>query len=218
MDGITTSKLYNGSFTPYETITGMKPRCPIDAVLSSPSSLKRISTEEYVCKLVDYIKQVHQFVESQHERVREETQKAKLRELGSGESLNVGDFCYVRRPAEPSVSRRLQSKNFDSVFQVVEKHGEGPAAKAYTLSDLRGKRSNLGFSQPVASERLTPVELLPLLQPTEETRTRLTLASGSSFRDATIINQSLDGKVYVRYDDNGAEECLDLSRASYRWI
>ena len=71
------------------------------------------------------------------------------------------------------VSARLQSPNFDDIYQIVEVHGDGSEAKAYTLSDLVGNRDNLGFSQPVASDRLTPVELLPLAPESEDVHTRL---------------------------------------------
>ena len=74
------------------------------------------------------------------------SQRAKYRELGPGGSLSVGGYCYVKRAATQEVSRRFQSPIFDQVFQVVETHGDGPDAKAYTLCDLSGSRENLGFT------------------------------------------------------------------------
>ena len=56
----TTTKLFNGSYSPYEVITGMKPRSPIDAILTMPGTVKRVSVDEYVSDLVKYLKEVHE--------------------------------------------------------------------------------------------------------------------------------------------------------------
>ena len=61
------------------------------------------------------------------------------------------------------VPERFLLPHFDQVFQVYDKLGEGPEANAYILSDLKGNTQNLGFAQPVAYDRLTPAELLPLV-------------------------------------------------------
>ena len=115
---------------------------------------------------------------------------------------------------------RLQEKNFDDIFVVVEKHGEGSLAKAYTLSDLSGRRHNLGFSQPVAAHRLTPVELMPLSHPDESAPTRVCFNRLGVQRYATIVSQTVDGLVNVQYDDDpvGHTVTVDLTRESYNWL
>ena len=113
---------------------------------------------------------------------------------------------------------RLQSKNHDEVFQIVEVHGDGPEAKSYTLSDLSGKRDHLGFAQPVTLDRLTPVEMLPLAHASDEDRTRLAVYVGNESREGTITAQSLDGKVYVRFDGDSEDSCVDLATAKYQWL
>ncbi len=124
----------------------------------------------------------------------------------------------MRRPYQAEVSERLQSKNFDEVFQVVEVHGVGDQAKAYTLSDLRGQREGLGFTQPIAAARLTPVELLPLTQESADAPTRILISDRGRNREATIKAQCVDGKVYIQYDDEEIEHVVDLSSLIYRWI
>ena len=150
--------------------------------------------------------------------IRDNSQRAKYRELGAGVSLSVGDYCLVRKAPEPGVSTRFQAPTFDRAFQVVEAHGTGQDAKAFTLSDLSGSRENLGFTQPVALERLVPIELLPLAQPEDDQATRITVHRAGSERRATIKGQTTDGKVYVQYDDSDDERCVDLSTLKYRWI
>ena len=131
----TTVKIYNSNFTPYEIITGMKPRTPIEYIATGPDVL-RIEQNAYVRQLVEWVRHVHEVVGAEHKRVRENQQQVQYRNLGPGVSLNVGDYCFVRKPPDRDASVRLQEKNFDNIFVVVEKHGEGSFAKAYTLSDL----------------------------------------------------------------------------------
>ena len=85
----------------------------------------------------------------------------------------MGDYCLVKKALEQGVSTRFQVPTFDQVFQVVESHGIDQDAKAYTLSDLSGSRENLGFTQPVALDRLIPIELLPLAQTDVDQATRI---------------------------------------------
>ena len=213
-----TCKLFNGSYTPYEIITGMKPRSPIDCLLASPSGIERASVDKYVSDLVAYLKKVHQYVDAKHEEVRENSQRAKYRELGPGGALSVGDYCFVKKAPVEGVSRRFQSPTFDNVFQVAEALGSGTDAKAYILSDLSGSRENLGFAQPVALDRLIPVELLPMAAPDSDQNTRILVHDGGQSRTATIVAQAMDGRVYIKYDDSETEICVNLSSLNYQWL
>ena len=104
------------------------------------------------------------------------------------------------------------------MFQVVETHGDGVEAKAYTLSNLKGRRDNLGFEQPVAAERLISVDILPMAQEINGDRARVSISDRGRDRDATVKSQTLDGKVYIQYDDEEIEHCIDLSLSKYRWL
>jgi len=214
----TSAKLYNAQYTPYEIITGLKPRSPIDAVLSMNVAPERVSYSKYVADLVRYLKEVHKHVDAQHERIRDQGNRAKLRVFGVGQYLSVGDYCLVQRPLTPGVSARLQQKNYAEIYQVMEVHGDGDEAKAYTVSDLHGNREDLGFTQPVAADRLTPVDLLPLLPPSEEQLSRILLSINGVDRAGTVVSQCVDGRVNIRFDHDGSESCYDLSTARYHWI
>ena len=87
----TSSKLFNGVYTPYEVITGLKPRSPIDAVFFLNVAPERVTASQYVADLVKYLKQVHKHVDAQHELVRDNAERAKLRELGTGAYLSVDE-------------------------------------------------------------------------------------------------------------------------------
>ena len=205
-------------YTPYEIITGMKPRSPIDCLLSDGSVLERTRVDKYVAELVDYLRKVHKYVDEQHSLVREKTQRAKYRELGAGHSLALGDYVMVQRAPEVGVSKRFQRPTFDQVFQVVEVHGDGQNAKAYTVSDLAGSREDLGFGQPVALDRLVPVEMLPLAHADGDQPTRILLRDRGRDRPATIQAQSMDGRVYWQYDDEEIQHCVDLASMKYQWL
>ena len=99
-----------------------------------------------------------------------------------------------------------------------EDHGDGSEAQAYTVSDLKGQREDLGFTQPVASDRLTLIDLLLLMAPSEETPTRILLNVRGEDRSGTVVNQYVDGRVKIRFDHDGSEEFYDLSQAKYKWI
>ena len=52
----TTTKLFNGHFIPYECITGMKPRSPIDALVASGAVVEKITHDRYVKDLIVYLR------------------------------------------------------------------------------------------------------------------------------------------------------------------
>ena len=195
----------------------MKPRSPIDAVFSTNVDAQRVATDVYVTDLVRYLKRVHKFVDEQHALVRENRQRAELRANGPGEGLVVGDHCLVRKQPIPGLSGRFQAPTFDLVFQVVEVHGDGGEAKAYTLCDFTGRRDHLGFTPPVAYDRLIPIEMQPLAAPSEDSPTRIAINDAGVERLGTVTKQVLNGQVYIKYDDANEEVCCDLTTKRYRW-
>ena len=214
----TTAKTFNGNLTPYELVTGLQPRTPVDYLLSQPSALVQVPQTEYLRDLCNYLREIHKFVDEHHSRVREDEQRRSYRLLGPGVELSIGDYVMVKRPPEAGTSQRLQSRHLDDVYQVVEKHGDGPDAKTVTLSDLRGNRDSLGFSQPIAIDRLTPVEMFPLAPTSEEDRTRILIYLGNESKSGTVTAQCLDGKVYVRFDGSEEDVLVDLVTAKYQWL
>ena len=137
---------------------------------------------------MDYLKYVHKHVDEGCQAARESRERAKFREHGIGEHLQEGEYCLVQNPPEKNLSMRFQQKHYDEVFQVVTVHGEGSAAKTYTLCNSQGQRDNLGFVQHVAAERLTPVEVLPMSAPAEDVNTRIPLQQAGVRKEGTIVS------------------------------
>ena len=207
-------KLFNGNCAPYEIIIGMRPRSPIGPLLASSTGVFRQSCDRYVNDLCEYPRKVHKQVAGEHTRIREDSQRRKYRELGSDGYLVVGDYVMLKKEPEKGVSARFQDKAFDLVLQVVESHDEGPDARAYALIYLVGNRYGLGFSQPAHLDQLIPIEMLPLSQPEGDARTRLVVQrNGQPDRSAAIVAQTIDGKVYIKYDDESTGgQYVDLSK------
>ena len=50
----TTTKIVNSHYTPYEIITGLKPRQPTDALYAQPAAVNKIDHASYVAQLIRY--------------------------------------------------------------------------------------------------------------------------------------------------------------------
>jgi hypothetical protein len=169
---------------------------------------------------VKYLKSVHQQVTDYNRKVKEDTQDAKYRQLGFGVHLKVGDFVLVRCEPEKGTSRRMQRKHHPGIFQVVHVMGNAtdPDAKSYTVSNLVGQTDGLGFQQPVPLERLTPIEVQPLIHPSEDSPTRLAISHRGEEKTGTVQAQAIDGNVYILFDGDSEPTCIDLTQMQYRWI
>ena len=216
----TTTKLFNGYYTPYECVTGLKPRSPIDALVSTDAVVKQVTKSDYVKELVRYLKEVHSYVDEQHQREREKRERAKLRELGEGEIVRQGDYVLLKvNHHESGVSARFQHKNHEEIFQIKEIVGSSlEDAKAYILQNLAGS-TDIGHLQPVAREHLTPVEITPLLQTSGDARTRLLIdVTGHGTEEASIVSLFLDGKVLIQTKENSEQHIVDLTEFDYQWL
>ena len=106
------------------------------------------------------------------------------------------------------------------MFQIVECFGDEDSAKVYGVSDLYGNREGLGFTQPVSVERLTPVNLLPLVHESGDRHTRISIDFAGQTKEGTILAQAANGAVQVHFDNEPVEdaEFLHLERLKYRWL
>ena len=71
------------------------------------------------------------------------------------------------------------------------------------------------FAQPVSTDRLIPIEMLPLTRPHNE-RTRLR----SGGRTGSVTATCIDGRVHVKWDDmpDGQTEVVDLADLPHEFI
>ena len=137
--------------------------------------------------------------------------------------MQVGDHVFVKKGSGDharGVSVRFDQTNYDQVYQIVECIGDSEVAKQYVVSDLYGRRDGLGFMQPVAVERLTPVNLLPLVHESGDRHTRISIDYAGGAKEGTILAQAANGAVQVHFDGEPLDdaEFLHLERLKYRWL
>ena len=212
----TSCKVFNGSFTPYEIITGLKPRTPLDGLLNTPAVVQSMPVDSYVTDLIQYLRKVHGVVESEHRRVRNAEQELQWRRHVGDTHFAVGDFVLLKRGHFPvGDSKKSQAPNFDTVYQIANQTGGDARTRALVLCDPTTGSKDLGFHQPVSADRLVPVQLAPLTTPIgpDQPRTRLTVNNKSG----TVEAVGIDGRVHVRWDDGGIE-VLDLTTTAYQWL
>ena len=76
----------------------------------------------------------------------------------------------------------------------------------------------MGFTQPVAAERLMSVDMLPMGPVQGDAPTAIAIYVGGVEQRGIITNHSLDGKVYIKLEGQEREIRVDLATARYRWL
>ena len=72
--------------------------------------------------------------------------------------------------------------------------------------------------QPVAAENLTPVDMLPLMRPSADNRTRISIEYADRWRSGDVVAQSHDGAVHIKLDGDDESKTVDLAAPTYNWL
>ena len=101
------------------------------------------------------------------------------------------------------------------VFQIFDAPAPLGEARTVTLMDPATGSTEFEFAQPVSTDRLIPIEMLPLTRPHNE-RTRLR----SGGRSGSVTATCIDGRVHVKWDDlpDGQTEVVDLADLPHEFI
>ena len=99
------------------------------------------------------------------------------------------------------------------MFQIYDAPATLDEARTVTLMDPATGSTQFEFAQPVSTDRLIPVEMLPLTRPLAE-KTRL--RSGAKL--GTITATCVDGRVHIKWDGVTAEEVVDLSTLPHEFV
>ena len=165
------------------------------------------------------MKSVHQFVQNEHRRIRERERDMDIRKRDF-DRFKIGDYVFLKRPGvkpEPGHSRRFNSETDARLFQIIHAPSTLDEAKTVTLMDPATGKTQFEFAQPVSTDLLIPVEVLPVSRHISE-RTRIRCGNRSGTIQATCV----DGRVHVQWDDTAdlaAEvEVLDLSTIPHEFI
>jgi hypothetical protein len=213
----TTPKPSLGGYSPYEIITGLKPFNPMDALLH-PKAKEIPSSHDYVRNLVRYLRTAHSAVRQFIADSQRSNEEQKVAERASA-TLEIGDHVLIKKAPNQqgervgkrgtpgaTISKRLTSKTFDTIYEVVT-----VMDKSAVLSIPSTGSTNLGFPNPVSQERLVRVQTFPTV-PYERADRGINIGD----RKGRIEGVSFDGFTSVRFEDNPEEpELLDLSRTHY---
>ena len=131
------------------------------------------------------------------------------------DKFKVGDYVMLKTYAPPPKghSFRFGHSTDTRVFQIYGAPASLDETRTVSLMDPATGSTEFSFAQPVSTDRLIPVEMLPLTRPISE-RTRLR----SGGRVGTVVATCVDGRVHVKWDDADAEEVVDLSILPHEFI
>ena len=204
-----------GGRSPYEVVTGLKPRLPRTALGALPVEMRTVNS--YVTDLMTHLREVHATVQ----RVAlEEIEKTETT-LGGHISaeLEVGDPVLVRR--EATVRRegptRFQSRVYEGVYKILKKI----SPTTYTVGDLNDADYVPPFKQPLHAERLIKLDMPELeLQPGQPRKLELRENPLQPWNTYVIDRFGADGRVRIELEGGAAQtkKWVDLTQCEYRWL
>ena len=203
-----------GGRSPYEVVTGIKPKLPVAMVTEGPREF--VPVDEYVRRLQQYMEETYRSVR----RTKEESverHEGTLEGRMSAELL-VGDAVLVRRdPTEKRAGpERFQSRVYPGVYKVSRKVGP----HTFHVQDFADPEARVTFSQPVNAERLVRLDL-PELELNPEQPRDVEIFRGDAWERHRIDKFSADGRVYVvqsGLEPGSRGVWMDLSKQRFRYV
>ena len=205
-----------GGRSPYEVVTGLKPRMPRSMTGAFP--VAELTTEDYVKELL-----------ASHQHVRDILQKEALAEIEKDETtmggrlkqeLEVGDPVLVKREKDyehVAAPTRFISKVYPGTYVVRTKLGPN----SFNVEDLVDKDFVPPFRNPVNADRLIKLDMPELeLDASQPRKVSVKESATGEFNTYLIDRFGVDGRVRVQLEDGAAStrRWLDLSKCEYRWL
>ena len=204
-----------GGRSPYEVVTGLKPRFP-RAILGSVPVEER-SIDVYVKDMLEHLKEVHSSVQRTTLESIEKDESTMAGHLSH--ELEVGDPVLVRREhtAERKGPTRFQSRVYDGIFVIKTK----VSASTYIVEDLVDKEYVPKFHQPLHAERLVMLDMPELgLDPRQPRRLEMRESTVDPWNTFVLERFGADGRVRLLLEGGGAQtrRWVDLTKCEYRWL
>ena len=222
----TTPRLWLGGHSPYECLTGLRARMPMD-ILQATSPVAAVSQQEFVQHLVTKLRNMHSAIRRAKEESHRAAMKRALEQYGPTKSLSIGDYVLVERPPRTApkvstdvniddvLSRKFALKFYDEIFVVADILGAGGAQKVAVLADLSGALVTK-FTNPVSIRRLQPLHFRLLNEPLTDEPRELVLHRPSGTVRAVVKDILIDGQVEIELE-HGRREIIHLCREQYEW-
>ena len=157
-----------GGRSPYEVVTGLKPRFP--GTLKTGVPVVARGVDAYVKGLLEHLRSVYSSVQR---TTLEKIEKDETTLAGRIKAeLVAGDAVLVRREAtvERKGPTRFQERVYPGVYVIKRKI----SPTTFEVEDIVDKRSNVPFRQPLHAERLAMLDMPELdLRPDQPRRIRM---------------------------------------------
>ena len=203
--------------TPYEVVTGMKPKLPVAMVTEGPREFLPVGT--YVEQLRSYMTDTYSAID----RIKTESLEKHEGETDGRRSavLEVGDAVLVKREASEKRAgpTRFQPRVYPGVYKISVKISEG----AFRVQDLADPEAKVSFTQPVNADRLIRLDLPELSLDARQPRcVEIKRESEDEWERFKIARFCVDGRVFlVKEEGEGAIRggtWVDLSQVMYRYV
>ena len=210
-----------GGRSPYEVVTGLKPKLPTALVAKFP--VQEVSVDEYAAGLVEHLREAYQRVQALMQDVANAHEEAAPGKLSR--ELKIGDLVLRRRNAKQvtDVAGASPARFVRTTDRVIYRVSSVVAdqAFAYRICDHHAPWRKLHFQQPVSRKVLVKLDMPELeVEPVKELR-RLEIfdLETKKWHRATLESMALDGRARLRYDERpAATEDVDLAGTQFRWL
>jgi hypothetical protein len=204
-----------GGRSPYEVVTGLKPRFP-RSILGAVPVMER-TIDGCVKDLMEHLKEVHSSVQWTVLAAIEREEATMAGHLS--QELEVGDPVLVRREstAERKGPTRFQSRVYDGIFVIKRK----VSPTTFVVEDLVDKEYVPKFLQPLHAERLVRLDMSELgLEPGQPRRLEMRESSDEPWNTYILERFGADGRVRLLLQGGAAEtrKWVDLTKCEYRWL
>jgi hypothetical protein len=203
-----------GGRSPFEVVTGLRPRLP--AALNSAIPVGHVSISEYVGKLRDYFRESHSEIQRVQQAAVEDREEDVTGYLSK--ELEVGDIVLVRREATAGRKGplRFQSRTYPQLYRIRKKSDK----LTFKVESVVSSSAPVPFTQPLHASRLVKIDL-PLvdLEPRQLRHVEVYERDADAWRLMRVDRFAVDGRVWlVPVGRGGRAAWVDLSRERYRWV
>ena len=204
-----------GGRSPYEVVTGLKPRFPRAITGAIPVEEKTV--DAYVKDLIESLREVHTSVNRTTLEAIERDASTMSGRISA--ELMVGDTVLVRRPAtvERKGPTRFQERSYPEIYVIKSK----VSPTTFVVRDLVDEDRPIPFTQPLHADRLVKLDMPELtLEPGQPRRLQLREGVGDAWTEYYIDRFGADGRVRLNLPDGAAQSrrWVDLTKCEYRWL
>ena len=202
-----------GNRSPYEVVTGLKPKMPTNIL--SGLAPRSVTIDDYAKDLVESLSGVYNDIRrAQIERAQQDRDKAEGKK---NDDYEVGGLVLLKRAVPAGQPARFADRTYDRYYRIKRKIDNNTVV----IEDAVEPEAPL----PIEYDHINIDRLIKLDVPQtvlEPGPRRLEVqddADLDKWHSGRIQEMAIDGRVKIRFDSQPANpEWLDLSERKYRWL